>query len=119
MSCPVATILVHRAVGASPGYRDSAELLFADIDEAACEVVLDFSDVLFISRGFADQLHRAKLRFQNDRDLQVSIEHANEEIRAILNAVAKTQEDQVRQRASAQLVRVSGIQGLEDVLLGM
>ena len=119
MNCPVAKILVHRAVGASPGYRDSAELLFADIDVAACEVVLDFSDVLFISRGFADQLHRAKLRFQNDRDLTVSIEHANAEVRAMLNAVARTQEEPVRSSTSTQLVRVNGIQNLEDVLLGV
>ena len=119
MSCPVATIFVHRAVGANPGYRDSAVLLFADIDAAACEVVLDFSDVMFISRGFADELHQARLRFQSERGLPVTIENANSEIRELLNAVSRTQEDKKRQSTSAPLVRVNGIQSLEDLLLGM
>lgn len=119
MSCPVATIFVHRAVGANPGYRDSAVLLFADIDAAACEVVLDFSDVLFISRGFADELHQARLRFQTERSLPVTIENANGAIRELLSAVSRTQENLSRHNTVAPLVRVSSIQGLEDLLLGM
>ena len=119
MSCPTATISVLHTVGASPGFRDSAALLFADIDDAVCEVVLDFTEVTFISRGFADELHQVRQLFQAERGLTVTVEHANEEIMAMLGAVSRTQHGRSASHAPTPLIHISGAQGLEDLLLGL
>jgi len=119
MSCPTAIISVFSTVGANPGYRDSAARLFVDIEDSVCEVVLDFSDVVFISRGFADELHQVRQRFQTDRGLTVTDENANEEVMSMLNAVSRTQNGQVRTNGSLSPIPISGTQGLEDLLLRM
>ena len=117
MSCPVANISVLKCVGASPGFRDSAALLFEHVVEGNCEVVLNFEGVTFISRGFADELHQVRKRFQTERAIPVTIEHANGEVMAMLEAVARTQNGVVRPKTVSKVIRVSDTQGLEDLLL--
>ncbi|HMQ76050.1 MAG TPA: DUF4325 domain-containing protein [Flavobacteriales bacterium] len=104
-------------VGSNPGYRDSARELFAAVPDGVCEVILDFSGVEFISRGFADELLRERLAFQSARGVLSTVEHANEEVRATLNAVLRTQDGSMRVRAAEPVRQISSRTGLEDLLL--
>jgi hypothetical protein len=117
MSCPTTVVDVRACVGASPGYRNSANLLFADVSDGVCEVVLDFTGVVFISRGFADELHQERLSMQRDRNVAVTIENANADIVATLAAVARTQEGTVQPRSTERVFRIDSRNGLEDLLL--
>lgn len=119
MSHPVATISVFSAVGASPGFRDSAAHLFSDVEESIREVVLDFDNVVFISRGFADELHQVRQMVQSERGLTIVVENANEEVRAMLNVVSRTQDGAGKSNKPLSPIHINGSQGLEDLLLGM
>lgn len=112
-------IKVSEKVGANPNYRDSADRLFTGIAATADEVVLDFYGVEFISRGFADQLHKAKLRFQVEHRSRVILEHANEEVLAMLAAVSRTQEGRSTRQQYIPVVRIGSMKELERMLMGI
>lgn len=112
-------INVSDKVGTNPNYRDSADRLFTGIATTADEVVLDFKGVEFISRGFADQLHKAKLHFQAEHRTQVVLEHANEEVLAMLAAVSRTQQGRSTQQPYIPVVRIGSMKELERMLMGI
>lgn len=111
-------IKVESMVGSNPNYRNSAEVLFAAVPANASEVVLDFSGVEFISRGFADELHKTRLRFQSERNVPVVLDHVNEAVQEMLSAVARTQEGNATLRVDIPVIRVNSIDELERMLLG-
>lgn len=118
MSCPVETISVLRMVGASPGFRDSAAVLFGHVPEGVCELVLDFTGVTFISRGFADELHQLRQVFQVERKVPVTIENANADIMAMMSAVSTTQQETAKSEIATRVIRIADSGGLKDLLLG-
>lgn len=118
MSRPIASISVLQRVGSSPGFRDSAAVLFAEVAEGAAEVVLNFDGVSFISRGFADELHQLRQQFQHEHHIPVRIENAAPEVMEMLEVVVRTQHATPQQDRTPTVRRVSDARGLEDLLLG-
>ncbi|MCO6481275.1 MAG: DUF4325 domain-containing protein [Flavobacteriales bacterium] len=111
-------IVVKDKVGSNPNYRNSADVLFASVPAYTEEVVLDFSGVEFISRGFADELHKARIRFQDERNLPVVLEQLNEEVQHMLSAVARTQNGSTPLRVDIPVIRVNSVDELDRMLLG-
>ncbi len=112
-------IKVTDKVGPNPNYRDSADSLFEGIPTCTEEVVLDFDGVEFISRGFADQLHKARLRFQSEQQVHVVLEHANEEVLAMLAAVSRTQQGRSTRQLDIPVVRIGSMKELERMFMGI
>jgi hypothetical protein len=79
--------------------------------------VLDFSEVEFISRGFADQLHKARLEFQDHCETLVVIENANADVQRMMQIVAATQKETSRIVFDAPVIRVQNIAEIERILL--
>jgi hypothetical protein len=115
---PSTVINVKSKVGSNPNYRNSADLLFASVPSSVEELVLDFSDVEFISRGFADEFHKARLRFQAERKVPVVLEQVNDAIQQMLSAVSRTQEGKTPLRVDIPVIRVNSVVELERMLLG-
>lgn len=104
--------------GSSPNYRNSAAELFTCLPAHVDEVVLDFSGVEFVSRGFADELHKERLAVQTQRNVRVVLENLNEEVQRMLSAVARTQNMKERDTMDLPVIRVSSVSELENLLLG-
>jgi anti-anti-sigma regulatory factor len=115
---PSTVIKVQSKVGSNPNYRNSADILFEAISGDIAELVLDFSGVEFISRGFADELHKARLRFQAERNVPVVLEQVNEAVQEMLSVVARTQEGSTPLRVDIPVIRVNSVNELERMLLG-
>jgi hypothetical protein len=112
------TIHVKKNAGANPNFRNSASELFAAVVPGIQEVVLDFAGVEFISRGFADELHKERIKWQEEKHARVVLENVNEEIARMLAAVARTQGVAERSMVDLPVIRVNSVKELEDLLLG-
>lgn len=112
------TIAVKKLVGHSPNYRNSADVLFATVAPGVTEVVLDFTGVEFISRGFADQLHKERLRVQEALKLQVVLENVSEDVRQMMAAVARTQDSAPGELVDVPVIRVNDAREFERLLQG-
>ena len=115
---PSTVIKVQSKVGSDPNYRNSADVLFHAVPATTEELVLDFNGVEFISRGFADEFHKARLRFQAERNVPVILEQVNEAVQDMLSAVARTQEGSTPLRVDIPVIRVNSVDELERMLLG-
>lgn len=115
---PIATIHVRNLIGHSPNFRDSASVLFEGLQPGVSELVLDFTGVDFISRGFADQLHKERLRVQEVMQVQVVLEHVNEEVRRMMAAVALTQDGADHPALNIPVIRVADAREFERMLQG-
>ena len=115
---PSTIIKVQSKVGSNPNYRDSADVLFTSVPSTTKELVLDFNGVEFISRGFADEFHKARLLFQSERNVPVILEQVNEAVQEMLSAVARTQEGNTSLRVDIPVIRVNSVDELERMLLG-
>ena len=72
--------------------RDAANIILCAAETHPCdEVVLDFSNISFISRSFADQFHKDKLEVITRTGKVIIVENASEEVIKMLQAVARTQ----------------------------
>lgn len=111
-------VAVRERVGSNPNYRNSASVLFDNVPEQVEEVILDFSGVEFISRGFADELHKERLRLQAERNVHVVLEEVGEEVQRMMNTVARTQRAGNRSELRLPVIRITSASQLENLLLG-
>ena len=85
-------ILVNKNISETLNTRDSATLLFDIIlHEDAKNVVFDFSNVVFMSRSFADQFHKERMKLKDKKGLFIQIKNASDEVRKMLVTVENTQ----------------------------
>jgi len=74
--------------------RDEAIRLFSELKDYCVtygDITLDFSDVIFMSRSFADQFHKEKLKWCNTSSVPIYIMNEIDQIHDILKAVSRTQ----------------------------
>jgi hypothetical protein len=86
--------------------RDEAIRLFAHLKEycTICEnLELDFSEVDFMSRSFADQFHKEKLEWIKNNNLVIKIKNVSTQIMEILQAVSKTQKSKIYCKADVSV----------------
>jgi hypothetical protein len=72
--------------------RESATDLFKLIAlKQASKIYVDFENINFISRSFADQFHKEKLSLLEATGKQVHLTNHNNDVFAMFNVVSKTQ----------------------------
>lgn len=117
------TIRVSEICGTDLISRESAQELSASIDLSTCTVCnefeLDFSTVEFMSRSFADQFHKERLRLQEEHVCEIHVVNANMEVLEMLSAVAKTQQASERKSAHIPVSRFSDVKSLSEYLLAL
>jgi hypothetical protein len=99
--------------------REAVDLLFENLNSSVSEIELDFSNVEFMSRSYADQFYKAKLNFEQRHNIQIHIVNANEEVINMLQVVSKTQNSNERAFEKIPVFRFSKPQMLSDYLLSI
>lgn len=100
--------------------RQAAIELMQVIEENPCDQIeLDFSDVAYISRSFADQFHYDKLQLAANADKSIIVSNANEEVFRMLQAVAKTQHKDKRAYEKVPVYNYTDWKSLERFLLSV
>lgn len=90
-------ISVFNELGNSLNSREAVYVLSSIIqDKQFNPIELDFEGVEFMSRSFADQFHKEKIKWQEELHLQIDIVNANENVIEMLKVVAQTQDKKVR-----------------------
>lgn len=101
--------------------REAVQHLIASIDFSPCKICnvfeLDFVHVDFMSRSFADQLHKERVRLQQQMKCEIVVINANKEIYEMLEAVAKTQNHSKRKQDQVPVHKFSDAKALSDYLL--
>lgn len=82
-------IELYRRFGNMLTSREQANSICTSFPDPPCEVVLDFSNINFMSRSFADQFYKSSHRPNNN--VQVITVNTNQQVAAMLKAVTKTQ----------------------------
>jgi hypothetical protein len=90
-------INVFKQLGETLNSREAATSLFAIVRENnAKNVVFGFSEVIFMSRSFADQFHKERLKIKAQNGLVIHLSDTSETIRKMLVTVEATQNKQNR-----------------------
>lgn len=100
--------------------REAATMLLdLVIEQQVDRVELDFSEIEFMSRSFADQFHKERYALQSNNGLIIEISNANEEIINMLNTVARTQNKTKREFFKLPVFKYSDTDMLSDYLLSV
>lgn len=113
-------ISLFKHFGETLNTRESAKKLFNIIQKEQIPLVeLDFSDVSFVSRSFADQFHKEREILRVEMGLFVSISNAEENIRVMLKTVETTQSKKNRFYREVPVFRFSSKEKLSDYLMSI
>lgn len=94
-------INVSDLFGTSLSSREQATSLYTHIKTYTSKVIVDFTDVVFISRSFADQFYKDFLEL--NKIMMIQTVNGNQVVCDMLNAVIKTQDSRVRNRVSYRM----------------
>lgn len=71
--------------------REAVDLLFENIsDSTPVRIEIDFTNIDSISRSFADQFHKNKLRYFKEKDIEVIAINCNDYLMDMFKVVANT-----------------------------
>jgi hypothetical protein len=119
MNCTT-TISVSELIGTSVHTREASNILMRLIEKDLCDYIeLDFSDVEYISRSFADQFYSDKLNCVVELRKNIIVSNANEAVMHMLNAVAKTQNKKTNTFFNIPIYKYSTQSQLENFLLSI
>jgi hypothetical protein len=100
--------------------REAVNLLFHELNGYNnTEIELDFGNIEFMSRSYADQFHKTKIDFEQNHNVKIYIMNANEEVINILQIVSKTQNSTERSFEKIPVFRFSTAQLLSAYLLSI
>lgn len=92
MKCTHQILVSEFFPGNSLVTREVASLLIDRIETMPYrDVIVDFSNIQFISRSFADQFHKEKIRLWENGQKELVVENAEHDVFEMLKAVSKTQ----------------------------
>lgn len=116
----VVEIVVFKELGRFLNTREAVTTLMEILNKnQGAEIELDFSEVEFMSRSFADQFHKEKISFQEKSSSVIHITNANEEIIRILQAVSHTQNKKEREFIQIPVYKFSDQSLLSKYLLSI
>ena len=119
MNCTT-TISVFDQFGSSIHTREASTILMNLIEKESCGYIeVDFSQVDYISRSFADQFYFDKTRYTVEFKKNVIISNANESVIHMLSAVAKTQNKKPNAFLNIPIYKYSTQSQLENFLLSI
>lgn len=85
---------INKVLGNTLNTRDEVSKLMRHIQleyTAINDIVLDFRDVGFMSRSFADQFYKEQQSYIHTKNVSIQIMDADSQIIDVLQAVSKTQ----------------------------
>jgi len=95
----VNTIAVSDFAAKTLNTREAARAILALVEEMPCKVnEIDFAGIEFMSRSFADEFHKEKIRLQEKFLIRIDILNAATEVVQILHRVANTQDVKERKK---------------------
>lgn len=119
MNCE-STISVAKALDTTLHTRDAAKQLLQMVDDSPCQrVELDFLDVQYISRSFADQFHTDKMELAAASQKDIVVVNASEAVVNMLQTVARTQNKSHRTESSLPVLKYTNWTQLENFLLSI
>lgn len=80
------------------------------------DVEIDFSNIDFISRSFADQFHKEKIQLWESNDKNVVVINAHDDVLSMFQAVSKTQNAYGRSYSSYPLLNFQTRRSLKNYL---
>lgn len=90
------TISVFNLTGASIHTREASQILMNEIrNNYSHKVEIDFSNVSYISRSFADQFYKDKMEYESKLGTNIFVANANSTVVKMLSAVTKTQRKRI------------------------
>ena len=100
--------------------RQAASQLLQVVFENPCNYIeLDFANVNYISRSFADQFHSDKLVITEKSQKSIIITNANDEVIKMLQAVANTQNKEKRDHEKIPVYNYTEWNSLDRFLLSI
>ena len=116
----ILNISVFEEIDSLLNTREAAIQLADLIRDNPCKIIeLDFTNVEFMSRSFADQFIKEELQLKEELNVCIEIINANEEIIKILNIVSNTQHKTSREFFSIPVYKFSNPQLLSDYLFAI
>ena len=82
-------------------------------------IELDFLDVDYISRSFADQFHADKIKISIELQKSIIVTNANDEVINMLQSVARTQNKSYNELTEVPVYKYSNWIQLENYLLSI
>ncbi|WP_299250347.1 STAS domain-containing protein [uncultured Cytophaga sp.] len=96
--------------------REAALNIKTQIQQTACtQVELNFDGVEFVSRSFADQLHKEKVELANQGILVVLV-NASTSVMDMFRTVAKTQDATDRERHDIPVYKITTMDAFSEYL---
>jgi len=93
-------------------------LLVEKVINTPCYYVeVDFSGISFISRSFADQFHKEKMKLWESGEREISIINAQHDVWEMLKTVSKTQKVTDRQEQEYPVINFESRRSLKEYLL--
>lgn len=108
-------IILQEKFGETLNTRENVNDLFSQLKSSLSNkknIVLDFTDVTFMSRSFADQL----VKVINSSNFQIELMNMNLDIQEMYRIVQKTQKDNNRKTYNVPILRFSTQKQLENYL---
>jgi len=100
--------------------REAVELLFNQLNSLSdVEIDLDFSNVDFVSRSYADHFYKAKIDFELKNNVKIQILNANERVITMFHVVSLTQSSINRQFEKPKRFKFSKMEILNDYMLSI
>ncbi|MGN6603018.1 MAG: hypothetical protein ACTHK8_11240 [Ginsengibacter sp.] len=119
MNCTT-TISVSESIGTMVHTREASSILMKLIEKESCNYIeLDFSNVDYISRSFADQFYIDKVNYAQQLKKNLVVSNANDEVMHMLHAVARTQHKKMNTVISIPVYKYSSQSQLDDLLLSI
>lgn len=111
-------ISVHELLGSSIHTREASSVLMHLVEnDPYNDVELDFSQIEYISRSFADQFHVDKISLAMRLQKTIIVSNATDAVINMLQAVAKSQNAENRQIENIPVYKYSSQPQLENFFL--
>lgn len=110
--------IVAQIFGSTLHAREAAKQLLQMVAESSCrQVELDFLDVQYISRSFADRFHADKMELTTVSQKAIVVVNATGSVVNMLQTVARTQNKSYRTASSLPVLKYTDRQQPENFLL--
>jgi hypothetical protein len=116
------SIHIAEFLGTTLHSRDKANALFEKLSseyQDVAQIHLNFKDVQYMSRSFADGFHKAERKWISERQPQIFIEHVSLQVFEMLDAVSKTQKFQPQTFQEIESHTIESPEELEEFLAGL
>lgn len=111
------SIHIKSQYGTSLNTREAAiDLSKAISSLSISNVEIDFKNVEFMSRSFADQFFKERQKLREEKGISVFLVNTDEEVERILEAVSRTQSKQDRQFTTIHVRRLPNIEDVSNFL---